>query len=184
MAQLLMARVVAIWLIENTSLTFKQIADFCGMHVLEVENLANQENTKNQGLSPLITGELTEEELKRCEKDPSASLKYNESSVVVKSPKHTNKASLSKFKKQNKPEAILWLIQNYDLLSNYQIAKLVGATSGVVKTIRAKTHWNYANLTPKNPIALGFCTEEEILKSINKAKATLLEESSKAKHAN
>lgn len=175
MAQLLMAKVVAIWLIENTSLTFKQIADFCGMHVLEVENLANQENTRNHGLSPIITGELTEEEIKRCEKDSNASLKYNESSIVIKTAKH-NKASLSKFKKQNKPEAILWLLQNYNLLSNYQIAKLVGATSGVVKAVRTKTHWNYVNLTPKNPIALGFCTEEQILKSINKAKASAEEE--------
>lgn len=164
-----MARVVAIWLIDNTSLTFKQIADFCGMHYLEIEALANHDHIKNHGLSPVITGELTEEEIKRCEENPNAKLKYKESNVTIKPSVKHNKHSVSKFKKQNKPEAILWLLQNYALLSNYQIGKLIGATSGMVKSIRTKTHWSYNSLNPKNPIALGFCTEDEILASIKKA---------------
>lgn len=165
----IMARVVAIWLIDNTSLTFKQIADFCGMHPLEIEALANHDNIKNHGLSPIITGELTEEEIKRCEADPNAKLQYKATNTNIKTSVKHNKHTVSKFKKQNKPEAILWLLQNYALLSNYQIGNLIGATSGMVKSIRDKTHWSYSSLNPKNPIALGFCTEEEILDSIKKA---------------
>ena len=110
MSHPIMSKVVAIWLINNTSLTFQQIGDYCGMHRLAVEALANQDHIVKQGLSPISTGELTEEELKRCEADPNAKMQYNHSAVTVRK---NAKSPVSKFKKQAKPKAILWLIQNY-----------------------------------------------------------------------
>lgn len=161
-----MPKVVAIWLIENTALTFKQIADFCGMHLLAIEALAKQENPLKHGLSPVTTGELTEEEIRRCEKDSTAELQYTPALANIVT---SQKKSISKFNKQNKPKAILWLVQNYTKLSNYQISKLVSSTPPIVKAIRSKTYWNYNNLSPQNPVSCGLCTESDLVAALVKA---------------
>lgn len=161
-----MPKVVAIWLIDNTALTFKQIADFCGMNTLEVDALANQDVSVKQGLSPIMTGELTEEEVKRCEGDPNATLQYNKVLAQVVT---SNKKTISRFNKQNKPRSVLWLVQNYPQLSNYQISKLVSSTPNIAKAIREKSYWNYQNLAPQNPVACGLCTEEDVVKALDKA---------------
>ncbi|MGV3279034.1 cell cycle transcriptional regulator TrcR [Rickettsiales bacterium LUAb2] len=175
MSNVLMKTAVAIWLIENTALTFQQIADFCDLHILRVEALANDDTTKNHGLDPTIYGELDKEEIARCEKDPSAKLQPKNNSYY-NALKSNNASSQSKFQKQNKPNVVLWLIQNYPELSNYQIAKLVAATPNVVKNIREKKYRNYPNLKPKNPISAGYCTEEEVVAALAKKSSTKISE--------
>lgn len=171
----LMPGAVAIWLIDNTTLTFKQISDFCNMHVLEIEAIANGELYKNLvPVNPTLTGELTIENIKECENDPEKSLTYQESSFYNSLLKDTKKNTVikqSKFKRKAKPEAILWMIKNYPDITDYSIAKLLGSTSTTVKNIRNKTYWNYKNITPKNPVNLSLCTEEKLLEVTSKSKA-------------
>ncbi|MFL1780712.1 DUF1013 domain-containing protein [Candidatus Hepatincolaceae symbiont of Richtersius coronifer] len=165
-------KAVAIWLVENTSLTFEQIANFCGFHVLEVEALANEEINKSlRGLNPITTGETTEEEIERCQKDPQANLKYFESEEYSKY-KSAKKILIkqSKFKRKTKPECILWVLNHYPQINDYQISKLLGSTINVVKSIRSKSYWNYNNLSPKNPVTEHLCTEEALFNLIHPKK--------------
>ncbi len=165
----LMPRAVAVWLIENTSLTFKQIADFCMIHLLEVESIANEETHKSlQPMNPISSGELSEEDIKACELDPTKSLAYVESKEYNKYTKVVKKDSTkqSKFKKKAKPESILWIINHYPDINDYQISKLLRTTTNTIKSIRSKGYWNYKNLSPKNPVSLGLCEEQALSKLI------------------
>jgi hypothetical protein len=161
----LMPKAIAIWLIENTALTFDQIADFCQLHLIEVEALANEESNKFlQGLNPVLTGEVSEDDIKRCEADPHLRLAYLESDAYNKyaSKFKKNATKESKFKRKNKPEGILWILNHYPDINNYQISKLLNTTTNTVKAIRAKSYWNYKNLSPKNPVTLGLCSEMDL----------------------
>lgn len=161
--RLLMPKAVAVWLIENTALTFKQIAKFCNLHILEVEALANEEQHASlKGMSPVLSKETTDEFIKLAEADENTDLQYLANEEYNQYVKKSSAAKQSKYKRQSKPEAILWLLQHYHHLTDYQISKLLKSTSTTVKAIRGKTYWNYKNLHPKNPVILGLCTEEEL----------------------
>lgn len=168
-----MPRAIAVWLIENTALTFKQIAGFCQLHFIEVEAIANEETHKTlQGINPVLTGETSDEEIRRCEQNPEAPLTYFESEAYNEYNNNTKATTKkeSRFKRKNKPESILWITQHYPQINNYQIAKLLNSTPTTVKAIRTKNYWNYKNLTPKNPITLKLCEESALSKIIQTIK--------------
>lgn len=157
----LMPKATAIWLIDNTSLTFEQIAEFCGLHILEVESLADQEEDCMSGFDPIASSQLTQDEIRRCEKDPSARLQIlpavdiNEL-IPTKRSKYTPVA-----KRKEKPNAILWMTKYYPDLTDAQIGKFLGTTVMTVRAIRNKTHRQSPGLEPHSPVALGFCSQAE-----------------------
>jgi hypothetical protein len=160
--QPLMPKATAIWLVDNTSLTFEQIANFCQMHILEIESIANGEFESMNGFDPIASSQLTLAEIKRCEMDPKATLKINPI-IDVEQLIHTNRAKYTPLaRRKDKPKAILWLIKYYPGLTDMQICKFLGTTRTTVQNIRNKTYWDYANLDPHSPIALGFCVKSEL----------------------
>ncbi|MCE2716882.1 MAG: cell cycle transcriptional regulator TrcR [Pseudomonadota bacterium] len=169
----LMPKATAVWLIENTSLTFKQIATFCGLHALEVQNLADSETTHSMvGFDPLASGQLTLDEIHRCEKDNSADLKISiaVSADSVLGKKRSKYTPLSK--RQERPDAISWLIKYYPDLTDTQISRLVGTTKITIDAVRNKSHWNAQNIKPRSPVHLGFCTESELNEAVKLLKKT------------
>lgn len=159
----LMPKATAVWLIENTALTFKQIATFCGLHALEVQNLADSDIMQGMvGFDPIASGQLTLEEIHRCEQDETADLKISAavSADSVLGKKRSKYTPLSK--RQERPDAILWLIKYYPDLTDTQISRLVGTTKGTIDAVRNKSHWNAQNIKPRSPVHLGFCTESEL----------------------
>ena len=168
----LMPKGTAIWLIENTSLTFKQIAEFCGLHELEVQGIAEGDvSTGMQGYDPIDNRQLTREEIKRCENDPSAKLELIKSKIVDSLPprkKDTKYTPLSL--RQEKPYAILWLIKRYPVeLSSSQIAKLTGSTKNTVDAIRSGTY-REAVLESKSPMDIGLCSYTDLEKALNRSR--------------
>ena len=158
----LMPKATAVWLVENTSLTFSQIADFCGMHSLEVQAIADGDVATNiMGLDPVARGQLTAEEIKRCEKDPGARLELFTNPEIEKL---LNKGAryVSQAKKMDRPMAILWLIKNHPELSDSQIVRLLKTTKPTILAIRNKTHKNYHNIQSTSPVTLGLCTESDL----------------------
>ncbi len=172
MAQPLMPKATAVWLVDNTSLSFEQIAEFCGLHTLEIQAIADGEVAMSiQGLNPLINGQLTAEEIKRCEADPKARLRLTVSDL----PQPAIKAKGGRYtpiaKRQDKPDAIAWLVKNYPDVSDMQISKLLGTTKTTIASIRQRSHWNIANIKGRNPVLLGLCTQaqlEEVLDKLRK----------------
>ncbi len=169
--QILMPKAKAVWLYENTMLDFEQIAAFCNLHVLDVKAIADGQGAKIIGQSPIMDGDLTAEEIKRCEADPKARLmsvqKIDRPAPVsrAKGPRYTPVS-----KRAEKPGAILYLVKNNPELTDAQIVRLVGTTKNTIKTIREKTHADYSNLVPVNPAEAGLCTMDELLKAIEKAR--------------
>lgn len=174
MTQPLMPKATAVWLIENTGLTFDQIGEFCGMHPLEVQAIADGEVAAGiVGRNPVQHGELTQAELERCEKDPSARLKMAPSAVPkaaarTKGPRYTPLT-----KRQDKPDGIAWLVRNHPELSDAQISKLLGTTKNTINAVRDRTHWNISNIKPRHPVDLGLCTYMELNAAVQKARAKL-----------
>lgn len=166
MALPLMPKATAVWLIENTTITFEQIADFCGLHPLEVKGIADGEVAKGiVGVDPIMSGQLTEEEIKRCEKDQNAKLKLAESAVKhmqTESKKKKGSKYTPVARRQDKPDAIAWLLKNCPELSDAQIVKLIGTTKSTVSAVKNKTHWNTTNIKPKDPVLLGLCSQIEL----------------------
>lgn len=167
----LMPKATAVWLIDNTSLTFKQIARFCGLHELEVEGIADGDVASGiMGSDPIVAGQLTKEEIARCEKDESASLEINksvaDSMLVKKKAKYTPMA-----RRQDKPDAIYWFVRNYPDIEDKKIIKLIGTTKNTIAAIRDKSHWNMQNIRPRDPVLLGLCTQTELDKLVNSADA-------------
>lgn len=165
----LMPKAVAVWLVDNTSLSFDQIAEFTGMHSLEISGIADGEVAQGlKGRDPVLTGELTREMIERCEKDPKARLRLQPRvkvpEVKRKGPKYT---PLSK--RKERPAAILWLIRNHPELTDAQISRLVGTTKPTIQALRTKTHWDYANITPVDPVALGMCRQMELDEAVAKS---------------
>ena len=171
MAELLMPKATAVWLIDNTTLTFDQIAAFCGLHPLEVQGIADGEVAVGiRGLDPVANGQVTREELQRCEQD--SALRLEAIAPVAEVPQRTRRARYTPVsKRQDRPNAIAWLLKNYDELSDAQIGKLLGTTKATITAVRERTHWNTQNITPQDPILLGICTEAELLDAVRKARA-------------
>lgn len=165
MALPLMPKATAVWLVENTTLTFDQIAEFCGMHALEVQAIADGEvATGIVGLDPVANGQLTREEIERCEKDPDATLKMLMSEVTIGKHKGARYTPVSK--RQDRPDAIAWLLKHHPELSDAQVSKLIGTTKATIASVRDRTHWNAANIKPRNPVTLGLCSEADLEKAV------------------
>ena len=166
----LMPMATAVWLVENTSLTFKQIAEFCNLHEVEIQGIADGEVAKGiVGYNPIISGQLTSEEIDLSSKDQDRPLNIIDKEVEVKSAENKIKKYIPLSKRQDKPDSALWLIKNHSILKDSQIAKLVGITKSSVSAIRNKSYWNYNNLNAKDPVAMGLFSQIELLKSIEKA---------------
>jgi uncharacterized protein len=159
----LMPKATAVWLIENTSLSFQQIAKFCGLHMLELQNLADSEATHGMvGFDPIASGQLTLEEIHRCEHDSALALQISVavSADSVLGKKRARYTPLAK--RQERPDAIAWLVKYYPELNDNQISRLVGTTKPTIDAVRNKSHWNAQNIKPRNPAHLGFCTQAEL----------------------
>jgi hypothetical protein len=170
MAPLLMPKATAVWLVENTALTFEQIADFCGLHRLEVQAIADGEvGAGMRGLDPVASGQLTREEIARCEADPRTRLKAAERTVPlpVRRTKGARYTPISK--RQDKPDAIAWLLKHYPDLTDAQISRLIGTTKPTIKAVRERSHWNAPNISPRDPVELGLCTVADLEKAARRA---------------
>jgi hypothetical protein len=170
MSQVLMPKATAVWLIENTALTFDQISEFCGLHPLEVQSIADGEAAIGMvGYDPITNGQLTKEEIERCGDDPAARLALAEINVPrpktrTKGPRYTPVA-----RRQDRPDAIAWLVRNFPQLSDGQISKLVGTTKPTINGVRNRTHWNINNIKPRDPVALGLVARDDLTAAIEKA---------------
>ncbi|MCI5047097.1 MAG: DUF1013 domain-containing protein [Aquisalinus sp.] len=167
----LMPKATAVWLIDNTALTFDQIADFCVLHPLEVKGIADGDVAGSvRGIDPVTQNQLTREEIEKGEADPNYKLKLLRPKTVVvtkaskKKPKYTPVS-----KRQNRPDAIAWMVRNHPEVSDAQISKLLGTTKSTIQSIRERTHWNSANLEPRDPVALGLCKQMELDMVVKKA---------------
>lgn len=170
MAHPLMPKATAVWLVENTALTFEQIADFCGLHSLEIQAIADGDVAIGmQGLDPVANGEVTAEELERCQSDPTTRLNPAESQIEVPKKKGPRYTPVSK--RGDRPDGIAWIIKNYPDMTDAQIAKLVGTTKPTINAVRDKSHWNATNIKPQNPVGLGLCTAADLEKVVDVARA-------------
>ena len=173
----LMPMATAVWLVENTSLTFKQIADFCKLHEVEVQGIADGEVAKGiVGYNPIMSGQLTNEEIILSSKDENRSLNIIDEEVEIKSEENKIKKYIPLSKRQDKPDSALWLLKNHAILKDSQIAKLVGVTKNSVSSIRNKSYWNYNSLNAKDPVAMGLFTQKDLLVAIEKAERRILKE--------
>jgi len=172
MALPLMPKATAVWLVENTALSFIQIADFCGLHELEIQAIADGDvGMGMQGMDPIANGQLTQAEIDRCSADQTARLKLAKSDNP-KPKAHGKGARYTPVsKRQDRPDGIAWLLKNHPELQDVQISKLLGTTKPTIKAIRDKTHWNSSNITPRNPVTLGLCTEADLEKAAIVARA-------------
>ena len=171
MAAPLMPKGTAIWLVENTALTFAQIADFCGMHALEVQGIADGEvGAGMRGLDPVASGQLDWDEIERCSADPASRLKLKrtENPAPVKRTKGPRYVPLSK--RQDKPDGIAYLLRYYPELSDAQICKLIGTTKPTINAIRDRTHWNSSQIQPRDPVTIGLCRQMDLDEAIEKAR--------------
>ena len=163
----LMPRATAVWLVENTTLTFRQISRFCEIHELEIQAIADGDVSSNiRGLSPVDNGQLSWEEIHRCEADKKADLQASEMERNVKARNMKAKKVLSPSQRQDKPNAIAWVIKNYPQMKDTQICKLIGTTKSTIEAIRSGTHKDMANIRAKNPVAIGLCSEQDIEKAL------------------
>src|SRR5580700_3175251 len=166
----LMPKATAVWLVENTALTFDQIADFCGLHPLEVQAIADGEVANQmQGLDPVANGQTTAEEIARCQADPEARLKLSDQAVPQQFLRHKGPRYTPIAKRQDKPDAIFYLLRNHPELSDAQISKLVGTTKPTINAVRDRSHWNSPNLKARHPVGLELCTLEELDQAVTKA---------------
>ena len=173
----LMPMATAVWLVENTTLTFKQIADFCKLHEVEVQGIADGEVAKGiKGYNPIMSGQLSREEINLSSKDETRPLKIQNSDVEISNSEKNNKKYIPLSKRQDKPDSALWLIKHYSQLKDSQIAKLVGMTKNSVSSIRNKSYWNFNNLNSKDPVALGLFSQKDLADADEKAQRRLKRE--------
>ena len=171
----LMPHATATWLIDNTGLSFEQISEFCGLHILEVQAMADDLTaSKYTGRDPLHAGELTQEEIEKGQKDSDYRLKIQRAPIAVSRTKGPRYTPVSK--RQDKPDGIAWLLRNHPEVSDAQISKLIGTTRNTIGAIRERSHWNIQNITPKDPVTLGLCSQREldavVAKAAKKVRAT------------
>ena len=173
----LMPMATAVWLVENTTLTFKQIADFCKLHEVEVQGIADGEVAKGiVGYNPIISGQLTREEINLSSKDNERPLNLKTNDVEIENTEKKFKKYVPLSKRQDKPDSALWLIKQHGILKDSQIAKLVGITKNSVTSIRNKSYWNYNNLNPKDPVALNLFSQKDLIEAIEKAERRIKRE--------
>ncbi|WP_298819878.1 cell cycle transcriptional regulator TrcR [uncultured Roseibium sp.] len=166
----LMPKATAVWLVDNTALSFTQIASFCRLHPLEVKAIADGEAAQGiKGLDPILTGQLSREEVEKAQNDPNYQLKLQGSKVIVPESKRKGPRYTPVSRRQDRPNAILWLVRNHPELKDAQIIRLVGTTKPTIAAIRDRTHWNSANLTPSDPVTLGLCSQLELDMEVEKA---------------
>ena len=173
----LMPMATAVWLVENTSLTFKQIANFCDLHEVEVQGIADGEVAKGiKGYNPIIAGQLSREEIDLSSKDEHRPLQIKGTDIQISNDQQKIKKYIPLSKRQDKPDSALWLIKQHNILKDSQIAKLVGITKNSVTSIRNKSYWNYNNLNSKDPVALNLFTQKDLLDAIEKAERRIKRE--------
>ena len=182
----LMPMATAVWLIENTTLTFKQIADFCNMHEVEIQGIADGEVAKEiKAYNPIISGQLSREEID-LSKDEKRPLQIKSTDIEISNSEKKIKKYIPLSKRQDKPDSALWLLKNHNMLKDSQIAKLVGITKNSVTSIRNKSYWNYNNLNPKDPVALNLFSQKDLIEALEKAERRIKrekKEKEKAKQA-
>ena len=173
----LMPMATAVWLVENTSLTFQQIANFCKLHEVEVQGIADGEVAKGiVGYNPIIAGQLDREEINLSSQDPNRKLNLKINKIEIESENKKSKKYIPLSKRQDKPDSALWLIKQHSNLKDSQIAKLVGITKNSATAIRNKSYWNFNNLNAKDPVAMGLFTQKELLDAIEKAERRIKRE--------
>tara|TARA_B100000787_G_C15998984_1_gene209217 strand:- start:19 stop:606 length:588 start_codon:yes stop_codon:yes gene_type:complete len=173
----LMPMATAVWLVENTTLTFKQISKFCNLHEVEIQGIADGEVAKGiMAYNPIISGQLTREEIKLASDDENKDLQIKNTDIEISTEDKKIKKYIPLSKRQDKPDSALWLIRNHSLLKDTQIAKLVGVTKGSITSIKNKSYWNYNNLNPKDPVALGLFTQKDLVEAIEKAERRIKKE--------
>ena len=166
-----MPKATAVWLVENTTLTFKQIANFCNLHELEVKGIADGDVAKGiKAYNPILAGQLSREEIEQCSKDTNRDLELTKKTLDVKVVERKKPKYTPLSKRQDRPDAILWLCKNAPELNDGQISKIVGSTKGTVALIRKRSYWNFSNLKPRDPVILSLCTQEFFQKALEKAK--------------
>ena len=172
----LMPKATAVWLIEKTALTFTQIADFCGMHPLEVQAIADGEVAAGiVGYDPVANGQLSPDEIKRCEADPELRLKLMASTIQL--PKRSRSARYTPVAKRNdRPDGIAYLLRNFPQLTEAQVGKLMGTTKETIQKVRDRSHWNSANIKPRDPVILGLCTQTDLNATVSAANERLVRE--------
>ena len=183
----LMPMATAVWLVENTTLTFKQIANFCNLHEVEVQGIADGEVAKGiKAYNPIISGQLSKEEIELSSKDESRPLLIKSTDIEISNTEKKIKKYIPLSKRQDKPDSALWLIRQHNMLKDSQIAKLVGITKNSVTSIRNKSYWDYNNLNPKDPVALNLFSQKDLIETIEKAERRIKrekKEKEKAKQA-
>ena len=173
----LMPMATAVWLVENTTLTFKQIANFCNLHEVEIQGIADGEVAKGiKAYNPLISGQLSREEIELSSKDENRPLNLKNTDIEISYTEKKIKKYIPLSKRQDKPDSALWLIKQHSLLKDSQIAKLVGITKNSVTSIRNKNYWNYNNLNPKDPVALNLFSQKDLIEAIQKAERRIKRE--------
>ena len=180
----LMPMATAVWLVENTTLTFKQIAKFCNLHEVEVQGIADGEVAKGiMAYNPIISGQLTREEIELASKDETKDLQIKNTDIEISTEDKKIKKYIPLSKRQDKPDSALWLIKHHSLLKDSQIAKLVGVTKASVTSIKNKSYWNYNNLNPKDPVALGLFSQKDLIEAIEKAERRIKKEKKEKERA-
>jgi hypothetical protein len=173
----LMPMATAVWLVENTTLTFKQIAKFCNLHEVEIQGIADGEVAKGiMAYNPIISGQLTREEIEHASKDENKDLQIKNTDIEISTVDKKIKKYIPLSKRQDKPDSALWLIKQHILLKDSQISKLVGITKNSVTAIRGKSYWNYNNLNPKDPVALGLFSQKDLTEAVEKAERRIKRE--------
>ena len=169
----LMPKATAVWLVENTSLTFEQIADFCGLHPLEVQGIADGEvGAGIRGLDPVAGGQLSREEIARCQQDPKSRLQLaRPAAAALKPPRRKEPRYTPLSKRQDRPDAIAWLLRHHPELADHQICKLLGTTKTTVNAVRERTHWKSAEIRPRDPVLIGLCTQLDLDAAVIEARA-------------
>ena len=183
----LMPMATAVWLVENTTLTFKQIANFCNLHEVEIQGIADGEVAKGiKAYNPIISGQLSREEIKLSSKDENRALLIKNTDIEISNTEKKIKKYIPLSKRQDKPDSALWLLKQHNMLKDSQIAKLVGITKNSVTSIRNKSYWNYNNLNPKDPVALNLFSQKDLIEALEKAERRIKrekKEKEKAKQA-
>ncbi len=173
----LMPMATAVWLVENTTLTFKQIANFCKLHEVEIQGIADGEVAKGiKAYNPIISGQLSREEIELCSKDESRPLQIKSNDIEISNNEKKIKKYIPLSKRQDKPDSALWLIKQHGILKDSQIAKLVGITKNSVTSIRNKSYWNFNNLNAKDPVALNLFSQKELVEALAKAERRIKRE--------
>ena len=173
----LMPMATAVWLVENTTLTFKQIASFCDMHEVEIQGIADGEVAKGiKAYNPIISGQLSRDEIELSSKDENRPLQIKSTDIEISNTEQKIKKYVPLSKRQDKPDSALWLIKSHNILKDSQIARLVGITKNTVTSIRNKNYWNYNSLNPKDPVALNLFSQKDLVEAIEKAERRIKRE--------